>query len=90
MTGKIIASIEAQWVRRAKTQQLKYGSLAYKKLEWEFFTGAMSALVAIAQNTPKDFETMPVKTKEDSAMVPTWIIGVMRGEPIISKENFNK
>jgi hypothetical protein len=50
----------------------------------------MSALVAIAQNTPKDFETMPVKTKEDSAMVPTWIIGVMRGEPIISKENFNK
>lgn len=68
--------IEAAWFRRAAELGLKGNSMAYKKAEVEFFTGAMAALCAVDPRTDDKI----------SAKVPVvWLMNAMSGRPIAGK-----
>jgi hypothetical protein len=75
MASELQAAIEQRWKERAKTQGLKPKSMAYKRAEVEFFSGAMTAIHAT------DPAAEPDKL---SARVPViWVINIMSGRPVV-------
>lgn len=70
MTIDVHAVIEEQWKERYVAQGLKYGTMAYRKAEIEFFTGAMAAMTAL---------------DAENAMPPRWVLPVMTGRFIAEK-----
>lgn len=81
MTKEIIANVESQWIARANTQNLKKGTKKYQLAEADFFTGAMAGWVAQAQEN-KELTEEQIKEAQQSAMIPKWIFGIMRGDAI--------
>ena len=74
MNAEIKAAIEATWHSRAAAQMLKPRSMAYKRAEGEFFTGAIAAINALCPNAD------PTKLSND--VPPIWVINALSGMPI--------
>lgn len=104
MNPAIIAHIEQQFKSRleASRQQgksLKPGSVAYRAMQTEFFTGAMAALVAVVNQPPDTIEQIfnaaagsnpeidsnYQQTLNGKAMPPKWVFSIMRGDDILSQ-----
>lgn len=78
-------------------EKLKPTSAKFQQRQAEFFAGAMSALVAVFEQSPADIEKIfndavgpEVKTHAEyvtklhgKAMPPSWVISIMRGDNII-------
>jgi hypothetical protein len=87
MTEAIYSRIEEQFKNRAKEWDLKPGSMAYKKHQAHFFSGAMAAMVAVVE-FPDDvkqlFTDVPdLKARHGRAMPPKWVFGIMGGDDLI-------
>ena len=71
--------VEANWVSRARVQQIKHGSKKYGEAETNYFAGAMAALQA-------------VYGPDAATLVPEvpmmWVLGPMSGRHIVEKEEF--
>jgi hypothetical protein len=76
------AAIEQQWLDRAKAQDLKPTSMAYKRAEVEFFAGAMAALHTMFPNAEA--------TKLSNAIPPIWVVNAISGRPIVERASVRK
>ena len=79
MDQKIIkTAVERAWRDRAKAQNLKPTSSAYKVREVEFVTGAMAAIQAMDPEAMKTPDRL-------SALVPVgWVTNIMSGQNVIA------
>ena len=68
------AAVEKAWLSRAEAQELKPGTMKYKRAEVEFFTGAMAALNAV--------EPSPVADGLGPLVPASWIFAIMRGDQV--------
>ena len=67
--------IEQAWLSRSRMQGLKPGTVKYRRMEVEFFAGAMVALNAVFPNEDP--------TRLSTAVPPIWTICAMSGRPIV-------
>lgn len=78
MNDAIYAAVERQFESRVAANNIKKGSVKYLKMQAEFYTGAMAALVAIIEQP-----TFVKETKDMArAMPPRWVCPIMSGDPI--------
>jgi len=49
MTDDVREKVQQQFIDRCKTQAIQYNSKTFKKMQVEFFSGAMSILVAMRE-----------------------------------------
>ncbi len=79
MNDAIYAAVERQFEARIAANNIKKGSAKYLKMQGEFYTGAMAALVAIIEQP-----TFVKETKDMGlAMPPKWVFPIMTGDPIV-------
>jgi hypothetical protein len=71
--------VEANWVSRARGQELKHGTKKYSEAEVNFFAGAIAALQAVyGPDADKLVPEVPMM----------WVLGPMSGRHIVEKEEF--
>jgi hypothetical protein len=77
--ARLQLDIENTWHSRAKARGLAPNTMAYKRAEIEFFTGAMTAINALHPNT--------VNVGKLSEMVPVaWVIHLVSGRSVTPLE----
>lgn len=79
ITDDVRKAIEEQWRARARSQDYKPGTAKYRKMELEFFMGAMTTINALFPN-----QEDPGKYMSEAVPV-AWLIRAMSGQVIVEK-----